>query len=135
MMHNWSDSDFDWKALNGAINIIGPTCRKYGLLGGQIKEKYGTLRFYAMFGYLSLHTLIYPGYVYSQFPKWLWTLDIKYIGPILRFFFERPFVWWQKKVYNYAYQKAVKKYPHIRKEILCAADYPEFIKNYKELIK
>jgi len=108
--------------------ILPTTCRKWGFLGGQAKEKYGELRFYAKFGWLSLHTLIYPGYVYSQFPNWLWRLDCRYIGPTLRFFFERPFVWWQIKVYNWAYQRALARHPHLRAEILNSADYHEFIK-------
>lgn len=32
------------------------------------------------------------------------------------------------KVYNIAYQKALKKWPHLRAEILCGADFPEIIK-------
>lgn len=100
---------------------------RYGRFGGQTKEKYGTIRFYAHMGYLNLHALIYPGYVFSQFPDWLWSADIYYIGPALRFFFERPFYWWNKKVYNWAYQRCLTAYPHLRGPLLCGADWPEFI--------
>lgn len=127
-MHQWGDPGVDWSGIGDAAEFISSYCKRQGLLGGQSKEKYGTVRFYAHFGYLSLHSIIYPGYMYSQFPKWLWKMDIYYIGPFLRFFFEKPFVWWQKKVYNRAYWKALKKWPHLRAEILCGADRPELIK-------
>ena len=129
--HDWSEKDFDWKGLEECVDIIYTTCVTWGRLGGQAKEKFGQVRFYAQFGYLSLHRLIYPGYHYNQFPQWLWKLDCFYISRVLQFFFERPFVWWQKKVYNFAYQRALAKHPHLRDEILCCADYPEFIKNEK----
>lgn len=126
-MHRWGDEDFDWDALNDCCDIVYRWSKR-GFITGQIKEKYGTLRWYAMFGHLSLHSLCYPGYVYSQFPDWLWKLDCNYIAPVLRFFFERLFVWWQLKCYNWAYQACLKKHPHIRTEILSSADHPELIK-------
>lgn len=121
-MHDWGDENFDWNGLNEAVRYVGHTCRKYGFIPGDYKEKWGTLRFYAHFGHLSLHAFIYPGYVYSQFPKWLWKLDCMYIGPILRKLFEKPFVWWQCKVYTYAYRQAIKKWPHLYTEITCCME-------------
>lgn len=126
--HDWSERDFDWEGLNGAVNYVSDYCKNWGRLGGQAKEKYGGLRFYCHFGHLSLHTLIYPRYVYNQFPKWLWNLDCKVIGPVLRKVFEKPFVKWQAFIYNRAYQGALKRWPHLAAEILCNADYPELIK-------
>jgi len=126
--HEWGEKDVDWAGLDDCCNILHNTCTRWGRFGGQTKEKYGTVRFYAHMGWLCLHSLIYPGYVYNQFPKWLWTLDCKFIGPILRFFFEKIWTKWQIKVYNYAYQKCLKKYPHLRAEILCGADNAELIK-------
>lgn len=131
-MHKWGDEGVDWKGIDDAASYIGDFCRKWGRLGGQSKEKFGTVRFYAHFGWLNLHTLIYPGYVYSQFPKWLWHLDIFYFGPVMRVFFERPFLWWQKQVYTLAYARALKRWPHLKKEILCCADYSELIPGAKE---
>lgn len=127
-MHSWGDENVDWNGINDAAEYIGRFCRKWGRIGGQFKEKYGTVRFYATFGYLNLHTLIYPGYVYSQFPSWLWSADLEYIGPFLRFFLGKLFIRWQKYIYNKAYCRAVKQWPHLRGEILCCADYSEFIK-------
>lgn len=125
--HDWGDEGVDWEGIDKAASLIVYTCRVYGRLGGDAKEKYGTVRFYVSFGYLSLHTLLYPGYHYIQFPKWLHTLDLYIISPVLQFFFERLFVKWQQKVYVYAYRLAVKRYPHLREEILECADWPELL--------
>ena len=127
-MHTWDDKEVDWNGINDAANYLGDYGRKWGRLGGQTKEKYGSIRWYANFGYLTLHTLIYPGYVYSKFPRWLWVLDCKYFGPFLQYFFETKFIGWQIFIYNRAYQNALKKWPHLRAELLCSADYPEYIK-------
>lgn len=132
-MHDWDDDRIDWKGINDAVDYISSYCTRWGRLGGQAKEKYGTVRFYCNFGWLSLHTLLYPGHVYSQFPKWLWALDIEYITPVLSFLFERLFVWWQQKIYNRAYQNALKKWPHLREEILRGASYVELIKGATRL--
>ena len=126
--HDWSEVDFDWKGLNDCQDIMYKYGWKYGRLGGQIKEKYGTLRYYANFGWFSLHTLIYPGYCYCQFPKWLWHLDHSKPMRFLYKFLERPFFMWQKYWYNKAYQVALKKHPHLRAEILSSADHLELIK-------
>ena len=126
--HNWNDNDFDWKGLNDCLDILDKYGRGYGRIGGQIKEKFGGVRWYASLGYLSLHGLIYPSYNYSKFPQWLWVADIKYITPFLQFFFSKPFFAYQKFWYNYAYQKCLKKHPHLRDEILSSADHSELIK-------
>lgn len=129
VIHYWGDKDVDWNGIDDAAHIIGKICTRYGRMMCHTKEKYATVRAYTTFGYLCLHGLIYPGYVGNQFPKWLWHLDCKYIGPFLQKFFTRPFVWWQVKVYQYAYKTALKKYPHLREEILCCADYHELLKD------
>ena len=128
-MHTWGEENFDWSGLNDCINIVHNTCRRWARLGGQAKEKFGTLRFYTHFG-LSLHTLFLPGYYhYGWFPRWLITFDMYVATPVLNFLFGRVWFWWQRTIYSYAYWRALNKYPHLRKEILCSADYPEFIKN------
>lgn len=123
---NYEDEFPDYTAINECIKILHNYCRKWGRLGGQTKEKYGTIRFYANFGSLNLHTLFYPGYVYNQFPKWLWSFDILCISKILNPF-NRLFVKWQKFIYNKAYQKCLKLYPQTREALLLGADYPELI--------
>ena len=132
-MHSWGDENVDWAGIGDSCDILYK-CKTWGRLGGQIKEKYGTVRFYASFGHLSLHTLIYPGHYYIRFPEWLYQLDNKIFTPILNFFFGKLFFWWQKKVYSHYYHVCLKKYPHLAKEILSCAVYPEYIKGctYKE---
>jgi hypothetical protein len=129
-MRKWEDEDFDWKGLNDCIYYISYYCRKYARLGGDAKEKYRQVRFYAHFGNLCLHSIVYPGYVYNQFPKWLWNIDCKYIGPALQFCLEKPFVKWQMFIYSRAYTNAVHKWSHLRAEILCGADYLDLLPKF-----
>jgi hypothetical protein len=128
--HDWSDKTHDWDGISDCCHILEHYSRRYGRFGGQIKEKFGQVRFYAMLGRPSLHGLIYPGYMYKhkRFPQWLWSLDIFYISPLLDRVFGRAIYWWQSKVYEYAYKKCLKKYPHLAAEILGSADFPELIK-------
>jgi hypothetical protein len=126
-VHNWSDKSVDWKSINAAAEYIGKYCSIYGRFGGQYKEKYGTVRFYAKFGHISLHTLVYPGYMYSKFPDWLWNLDIMYISKILDFVIGKLFVKWQIFIYKRAYKTAIKRWSHIKPEILLSMDHPELL--------
>lgn len=128
-MHDWSDESFDWKSLNEAEGILYDTLKFYRVPVRDIKEKYGTLRCYTGLGWTSLHSIAYPGYVYSQFPNWLWKFDVNYGYPILKYtgiaYLSYNLHCW---AYRRAYAKAVKKFPHIRTEILCCADYDELLK-------
>lgn len=126
-MHRWDDEDVDWGGIDSAANYIGDYCYRYGRLGGSTKEKYGTVRYYVHFTQLSLHNLIYPKHHYIQFPKWLIYLDNKVVEPILS---PLNTLWnkWQLFIYRKSYEGAVKRWPHLRKEILCCADYPEYLK-------
>jgi len=36
---------------------------------------------------------------------------------------------WQRFIYRLAYKRALKKYPFIREEILCAADFSELLED------
>lgn len=126
--HEWGDKGVDWKGIDEAATYIGHFCRTWGRLGGQAKEKYGNVRFYASFGYLSLHTLFYPGYAYVRFPKWLWRLDLSVFTPILSVL-ERPFVAYQQFIYKKAYTNALKKWPHLKEEILDEADHRELLEH------
>lgn len=130
-MHSWGDGFEYFGEVGKAANEIGKFCRRYGrIMVTTTKEKYGTSRVYCMFGLHSLHTLTHPGYVYSQYPQWLWTLDIWYLSKFFRF---KPInyvtIRWQIFIYRLAYKKAIKKYPFIRKEILNGSDYPEILKD------
>lgn len=125
-MHKWGDSNVDWAGIENAATFIHNYCVKWARLGGDFKEKYGTVRFYANFG-LSLHSLIYPGYQRSMFSTWLWRADIYYISPVLNKLFGRIFFKWQSTVYRKSYKLAIKKWPHLKNEIINGADHKEFL--------
>jgi hypothetical protein len=129
-MSYYDDDTTDYAGMNSCQDILYHYSHRYGRFGGQIKEKYGTIRFYAVFNDQSLHGLIFPGYCYKHknYPNWLWSLDIYYISEFIGKVFGRPLFWWRKQVYNYAYQQCLKKHPNLRRELLSSADYPELIK-------
>lgn len=128
-MHRWGDGFKYFYEVEQAAYDIGEFCRKWGRIHvGQTKEKWGTARVYCSFGYLSLHSLLYPGYHYKRhyWPDWLWAFDIYYLSKALNFF-ARPLHRYQQIVYRLGYWKALKKFPMIREEILAGADYPEYL--------
>ena len=101
-----------------------------------MKEKFGTCRVYTHgLGIGSFHQVIYPGYVYNQFPQWLWKLDFAVFHKVLQF---KPIYWltlkYQAWIYNRAYKKGVAKYPHLRTEILVNADHLELLKWAKDIL-
>jgi hypothetical protein len=130
--HDWSEKEFDWVALNDCQLIMYKYARTIGRVGGDIKEKYGSLRFYVHFSEFSMQSLFYPGYCYIQFPRWFhFGLEYKFLKYIYKYTgLNCLFLKWQLFWYSYAYNKACKTYPHIVDEILCCADHPELIKNY-----
>ena len=132
--HIWGEEGFDWKGLDDSIYIICRTCRLYARLGCNGKEKYGTARISVDFFRGSLHELIFPGYVYTQFSKQLSLFDDLIFTKIVRLLkLDVIMVLYQEKIYNIAYQKALKAYPHLREEILVQADYPELIEGGMEI--
>ena len=133
--HYWDDDEdkFDWKALNDGMNIMVSIMR-FARIGVHYKEKYGTARVSCYFYDGSLHSFTHPGYVYSQYPKWLWTADIYYIGPFFRFLrFPRFVQFFQRRFYTLAYYVAMKKYPHVAEELCVCADWPELIIGGKKI--
>jgi hypothetical protein len=131
-MHRWGDGFPYFDDVDNAAYDIRRFCIRWGRLGGQAKEKYGTVRFYTNFGVRGLHSLTHPGYChYAWYPRWLIYLDIYHLP---KFFYWTGIQWffskWQPFIYNLAYKRALKKYPHIEAEILSDADYPELIKGH-----
>lgn len=90
---------------------------KRGLIRGQIKEKYGSTRWYANFGGFhepwSLHDFFYPGYYYYQWPMWTWKLNelsalfFKYTG------LGNLIIKWQMYCYSQAYYEVLTNFPVI----------------------
>jgi len=134
--HVWGETDFDWDSLHKACGELHDNAHRYGRLGIATKEKWGCLRASTWFWDGSLHSLIWPGYVYTQwsrhFPKsiadCLWSADVYFWPKLTRY---SGVLWlarkWQRLVYGWAYRRVVAKYPHIADEILHDAEYPELI--------
>jgi hypothetical protein len=131
-MHEWGDGFAYFNDVEQAAQEIKEFCVRWGRLGGQAKEKYGTVRFYAKFGVRGLHSLTHPGWAgYAWYPRWLIIADIYYFPKLFKWtgitwFFSK----WQPFIYSTAYKRALKKYPHIQKEIISQADYHELIKGH-----
>ncbi len=127
--HYWGDSWPHWDKLHKAIHEILGTWRKWGV-GSHGKEKYGTFRDHVWFysGHWAIHELVYPGYVYYRWPRWVMRLDIK-LGRIMQALrLHRPVRWYQRHVYNIAVQRACRKYPEIIDELVADLDFPEHIR-------
>lgn len=125
--HDWSEEGFDWASLGKAEDDITNFCRRWARLGGQSKEKFGELRFYASFG-LSLHYLLLPGYHhYGWMPKWLVWFDQSIFSPMCnKLLISGIWLKYQQLIYRIAYQRALNKYSHIAAEIGGGADFPEY---------
>lgn len=133
-MHHWGGNFKYFGDVGEAADWIGQYCRKWGRINvAQTKEKYGTARVYCSFGWYQLHSITHPGYHYSQYPKWLWKFDLKFLSKLVR-----PFnfliVPYQMFIYRRAYEKAFQKWPLIKREIIGGADYPEFVSSFWESV-
>jgi hypothetical protein len=118
--HHWNDTDFDWQSLYMAIDEATNIMQKFGRIGVHSKEKFGTARWTIDLCDGTLHSMTHPGYVYSQYPNWLWRFDVtcrplRFFAPLIRL--------WQRKVVKFAFNYVCNKYPHIDKEIVM--DAPE----------
>lgn len=127
-MHRWGDTDVDWKGVSEAACFIGVRLRRWARINVcQYKEKWGQVRVYCSLGWCQIHDITHPGHAYNRYPKWLWKLDCKY-----GFWIARLLNWavvpFHKWFYRQTYKKAVKRWPHLKDEILCCADYDELLK-------
>jgi len=134
-MHSWGDDFKYFEDVGQCAEEIGAFCVRWGRIGvTSTKEKYGTVRVYCVFGLYSLHSLLFPRFVFRHpsFPLWLYRLDSKIMSPAFQAL-GRPLVWYQIKIYRLAYRRALKRYPHIKEEILSDADYPEYLEGLAPL--
>lgn len=110
---------------------IGTFIAKWGRIHvTDMKEKNGTVRVYCFMGNTSLHSLLYPMYMFKHksFPLWLWKLDIYHLTDIITFVAKRiGFYKYQKFIYRQAYKNAVGWYPHRKSAIINGADYLELL--------
>jgi hypothetical protein len=142
-MHYWGDGDFDWEKFGQVVSFFCAQSNKYRI-GGQIKEKYGTLRWYAHFNGYALHDLFWPGHVYFyryQQPSF-WHWSVRWAQPVLGRMLKivdmriRKWEWFQKKCVKFqvtkyveTYEKALRKWPEFKEEIMMAADHQELLKD------
>jgi hypothetical protein len=118
--HEWGDDSFDWNSLNEAINRGTKLMERVGRIGVHSKEKYGTARWSLYLFDGTMHSFTHPGYVYSQYPKWLWVFDVSYKP--LRFL--KPIInWWQKIVIKLTFLYLSRRYLHIVDEIISDAPH------------
>lgn len=129
--HLWGDKWFEknGKDLDEAIYYIITTWKRYGRIGSHGKEKYGTFRDHAYFWDGGLHSLLYPGYVWIKIPFLYFKVDRYFIMPFTKYTgLYRLGAWYQQQIYNYAIQKACKKYPDIVDELVSSLDGYSLVK-------
>ena len=118
----------EYNSLLDAIDTIYWWTRHIGRFGGQLKEKYGSVRFYAFFSDGTLYSLVKPGYYYYHWPKWVRWIDYNIIRTVaiyigLLYIIHK----WQRFIYRVAYKRAVDRNPHLRNEILVHADWWDLV--------
>ena len=123
-MHNWGDEDVDWTGIEDAAWFIGKNISRWGRIQvSQTKEKYGTVRVYCTLGFSCFHCIIWPRHCWIH-QWWPYRLDLhlsQVIEPVVNF----VLVPWQRFVYRLVYRLAIRKYPHLKAEILDCADFSE----------
>jgi hypothetical protein len=120
----------DWKEINKAIDVLDFWGCTVGRIGGQMKEKFGSIRWYAdIHGANSLHDIVKPGHAGfrwgaddSFFMSWLNNVSKAYISPLSWFVFK-----YRCFMYAFAFHMACKKCPTIKDKILSAADEDELL--------
>lgn len=130
--HYWGEEDFDWAGLDWCVNYLDTNLKRWGRINvRQTKEKWGCIRCYLSLGWSSLFSITHPGWVsykVAGYPKWLITFDIYYLSRVIPFLFNWFILPYHKWLYRKLYSDCVKKYPHLRQEILCCADFRELLK-------
>jgi len=131
-IHIWGDDNFDWSGLDWCVIYLHKNLCRWGRINvRQTKEKYGELRCYCSLGWHCLFDITHPGWVsykVAGYPEWLMTFDIFVLSKIIPYlnFIILPYHKW---LYKKLYKNCIKKYPHLREEILACADYKELLKN------
>jgi len=123
MVHHWGDLDNQGRDICDRIEevaqYIGEWLRKYGRINVmQYKEKFGTIRVYCCLGWEGLYSMTHPGcfYIPRGIPRCTWISYINFlVVPI------------QKVLYRHRYKQAIKRWPDLKEEILCCADYKELL--------
>ena len=117
-MHFWGDEDFDWDSLYKAEQLGSKLMKRLGRIGVHSKEKYGSIRWTIFLFDGTLHSFTHPGYVYSQYPQWLWNFDVVYRPLRLLTWLIQPY---QALVVKLTFLYLWHKFPHIRPEVFSDA--------------
>lgn len=112
---------------------IGDYLVKWGRIGvRQTKEKYGTCRVYCGFGWYSLHSIIFPRWVYlhARYPKWLNWFDSTKVNSFIFSIVNKIIILYQIFIYRQGYKRVLKyiNNPDMRRNIINYADFTEYLK-------
>jgi len=127
----------DFKHVHTTLRIFWRWSR-IGFIGGQQKEKYGSIRWYAHLGPIKdLHDIFKIGHMGYRWDP----LDhpVKdFINNMSKFFFRlkpvmRATFLYEKLIYNIAYRHALYSSPGYETEVLSSCDHSELIWGYKKL--
>jgi hypothetical protein len=139
--HDWSEINFDWKALNECCDFFATNLRRWGRIQiSGCKEKYGTMRleWFMWNGHYSqfIHSMIFPGYLHIRYPKWMYKVDWIITDIAAKSGISRAVSAYQRLIFNIVTVIAVKKWPHIHDEILDELEFDELLYSYvKKKIK
>lgn len=141
--HCWGDEWFEKNGqdLEDAITFIWEEVRKRGNIGLHMKEKYGTIRYEFVecafwSDYWPIYSYFYPGYLYYNWPRWAYQLErpIAVICQALKIY--KIIHKRQMKILHQVMCEVVRKYPHIKDEILADFNYTfeDLIKTYGDVM-
>lgn len=117
----------DLQEIEDAAAFIARGLRAWRISVSDYKEKWGTVRVYCRLGWYQFHDITHPGYHYSRYPAWLWNLDCRYSGSWIYTVLNWVVIPIHSLVYGWMYHRAVRRWPHLRREILSCADYRELL--------
>lgn len=130
--HVWGDPWFvsHGDTLHRAIHEVLRDWRRWGRLGSHGKEKFGSFRHHVEFyrGEWPIHELVKPGHVYYRWPRWAMHAELWLGRLVCTLRLDRPIRWWQGHVYNWALQRACRRYPSVVDELVSDADFPDLIR-------
>lgn len=119
-----------YSKAEAAAEMIGTFLLKWGRVPVRdYKEKYYTVRVYCNLGWYNFHDIFYPGHTYYKFSKRGILFDSKWGHVILKYTgLQFLSFHYHKFLYRLAYKRALKAFPEIRENILCCADWEEYLK-------
>lgn len=131
-MHHWGDLDKDGNDIcyqvSRAAEYIGRWLMFWARINVmQYKEKFGTVRVYCHTGWRSLYEIWRPGHYWT--PAW-WPHNLEHFL-CYKLHILRPInviiIPFHRRMYRWRYKQAIKKWPHLKEEILCSADWDELL--------